>query len=365
MRLLACALASLTLILGSSVSTLAKCGKDPADLAAVVATEATAAAQCNCCTTPAGSAQRACARAVAKAAAASGSLPEGCVGRVVRDRARACPLTPANTPCKVCKTNSDCQSDQFCECPVGTCGSVDGVCVTKPQACPELFIGVCGCDGKTYPNDCQREAAGVCKAHDGFCAGQCGSDADCNDGNPCTVDHCVNGVCEHACVCADAAGNPTCCPGPADLCAKPCGANANGVCGGVCPQANETCTDNGGSCACMPSMPLCGDSSPTCGGSCPSGAACQASATAATGCSCVSGPGGPCGGFVYPPPPICAPGLVCKQSNPDVPGVCEPPSCIPLSGTGCTQTSDCCEPCGNGRIAPCAVCLNAQCVGAP
>jgi hypothetical protein len=163
-------------------------------------------------------------------------------------------------------------------------------------------------------------------------SGGCTTDKDCDDGNGCTVDHCVGGVCEHACICLDATGAASCCPGPAALCAIPCGGPVS--------------------------------STGTCGGFCPGGATCGPSPAAAT-CACFSGLGGPCGGNILAPPPICGPGLVCQQSNPDVTGVCVAAPCIPLFTAGCTQTSDCCEPCGNGRIAPCGVCINGECVGAP
>jgi hypothetical protein len=64
-------------------------------------------------------------------------------------------------------------------------------------------------------------------------------------------------------------------------------------------------------------------------------------------------------------PPVCGPGLVCQQSNPDVTGVCVQATCIPFFMNGCTQTGDCCEPCTVLRRAPCAVCLQGQCVGTP
>jgi hypothetical protein len=33
--------------------------------------------------------------------------------------------------------------------------------------------------------------------------------------------------------------------------------------------------------------------------------------------------------------------------------------------SGCSTTSDCCEPCGNGTHAPCGVCSNGICEGVP
>jgi Kazal-type serine protease inhibitor domain len=64
-----------------------------------------------------------------------------------------------------------CPKGQFCQHPPGTCffGDGPGTCTIVPRICIKIFRPVCGCDGKTYPNDCVREAARVSKSHDGKC----------------------------------------------------------------------------------------------------------------------------------------------------------------------------------------------------
>ncbi len=63
-----------------------------------------------------------------------------------------------------------CAAGEFCETSPGECCcDFFGTCAARPQVCPELFLPVCGCDGKTYGNDCLRQVAGVSKNFDGAC----------------------------------------------------------------------------------------------------------------------------------------------------------------------------------------------------
>jgi hypothetical protein len=64
-----------------------------------------------------------------------------------------------------------CGPGEFCNFKVGVCGKGDqqGKCAAMPQICNKIFKPVCGCDNKTYGNDCERQAAGVSKLHNGKC----------------------------------------------------------------------------------------------------------------------------------------------------------------------------------------------------
>jgi hypothetical protein len=93
----------------------------------------------------------------------------------------------------LCRSDADCASGQFCETPPGACGK-KGLCRARPQMCTEIFKPVCGCDHKTYSNECAAEGAGMSVATDGACpaAAKCSADKDCR------------GILPHICrVCSD------------------------------------------------------------------------------------------------------------------------------------------------------------------
>ena len=70
-----------------------------------------------------------------------------------------------------CFDNGDCSSDKYCE--FDPCEIDTGKCVKKPEECIQVNQPVCGCDGRTYFNDCIRQISGVSKDHDGKCGQEC------------------------------------------------------------------------------------------------------------------------------------------------------------------------------------------------
>jgi len=66
---------------------------------------------------------------------------------------------------------ADCAGGQFCQAPVGQCfiPAGGGTCSRILAQCTNVNQPVCGCDGKTYRNNCLRLQAKVSMAHAGRC----------------------------------------------------------------------------------------------------------------------------------------------------------------------------------------------------
>jgi hypothetical protein len=66
-----------------------------------------------------------------------------------------------------------CADGLWCDpTPANACGGADlmGSCKDPGFLCSQIYLPVCGCDGKTYSNDCVRVQSSAQLAHDGACA---------------------------------------------------------------------------------------------------------------------------------------------------------------------------------------------------
>ena len=66
-----------------------------------------------------------------------------------------------------------CGEAEYCATPDTTCAAdAQGECMVRPRVgeCPDDCPGVCGCDHRTYCNECMAHAAGVSASTDASCA---------------------------------------------------------------------------------------------------------------------------------------------------------------------------------------------------
>jgi hypothetical protein len=106
-------------------------------------------------------------------------------------------------------TGKGCPKNQYCDyAPDASCGAADqtGTCKDKPQACDAIYKPVCGCDDKTYGNDCEAHMAGVSIISEGECNSGGGQSCGGLIGKPCPDGQYCKYAPDAICGAADAPG---------------------------------------------------------------------------------------------------------------------------------------------------------------
>ena len=234
-----------------------------------------------------------------------------------------------------CTSNLGCDASAHCKMPDGQCSS-RGTCETRPTACTKIYAPVCGCDGRTYANECVAASTGISVAVEGECAAGplCGGLA--------------GKRCPGSGVCVDNPGDP-CDPSQGG---RDCGGNC------VCPRASSCSTGthwdpSPAVCACVPD---------SCAAvRCPAGTHCEEKDGTA---SCEPG-FHPCAAILCLRGTLCVirdGGAVCEASvHPCATVLCPPGQYCVDNGGAATCESETGPECGQGHCKSGLECCNASC----
>ncbi|TMA36263.1 MAG: hypothetical protein E6J75_10975 [Deltaproteobacteria bacterium] len=228
MRFPAPALIAFSLVITAAQPGLPACGDRPGDTQAVADARAVVATRCDCAAAASHASYVDCVARAANAEARAGRLRPQCRAAVVRCAARSTCGRPRLVTC--CRTRAD--GARRCSLRGGA-----AECTAPPggSACSSSEASCCDACGV---GSCAAATATTTTLPPG-----CGSDLDCDDGNGCTEDRCLDGKCQHQCLCVGPGGSVSCCPGPAAECPSPswfytCG---DPVCGGHRDQGLPPC----------------------------------------------------------------------------------------------------------------------------
>lgn len=67
------------------------------------------------------------------------------------------------------EAEEECAETLFCKYPTGDCGETEGACTTISEMCTMDYTPVCGCDNKTYSNQCGADSASISVKSEGEC----------------------------------------------------------------------------------------------------------------------------------------------------------------------------------------------------